>query len=291
MSTLFEALRRGRRYLAEEGLEEAGQDAWLLLEYVTGFDRAIFFMREKEELAPEKEARYRELLARRASHVPVQQLTGRAWFMGYEFYVNEDVLIPRLDTEVLAEEGRKVLMDVRAPRILDMCTGSGCLLITLLVEFPEATGVGADISRRALAVAKRNAVSLGVEKRAEFVESDAFSAPFFSGKGGKFVPEYDILISNPPYIPTGDLEDLCEEVRLHDPRLALDGGADGLTFYRRITGAAGEFLKPGGWLLYEIGYDQSAAVEEILRESGYKGIRTVQDLAGKDRVVLGQKEE
>ena len=170
-----------------------------------------------------------------------------------------------------------------------MCTGSGCILISLLLERENAKGVGADISPEALAVAKKNAKDLGVEKRAEFVESDTFSAPYFGKKGGKEGGKYDILISNPPYIATEEIETLMEEVRLHDPRGALDGREDGLYFYRNITAEAGKYLRPGGWLLYEIGCTQGAAVSGMMKTAGFEQVQVIKDLPGLDRVVIGQK--
>lgn len=170
-----------------------------------------------------------------------------------------------------------------------MCTGSGCILISLLLERQDAHGVGVDVSPEALEVAKENASLLNVENRADFVESDLFSAPYFCEKGGKEGGKYDILISNPPYIATEEIETLMEEVRLHDPRKALDGMEDGLYFYRKITAEAGKYLKPGGWLLYEIGCTQGEAVSEMLRNAGFEKVQVVKDLPGLDRVVMGQK--
>ena len=187
------------------------------------------------------------------------------------------------------EEALKCMNSMKEPEILDMCTGSGCILISLLLEREDAKGAGADISPEALAVAKKNAKDLGVEKRAEFVESDTFSAPYFYKKGGKEGEKYDILISNPPYIATEEIETLMEEVRLHDPRGALDGREDGLYFYRNITAEAGKYLRPGGWLLYEIGCTQGAAVSGMMKTAGFEQVQVIKDLPGLDRVVIGQK--
>lgn len=189
------------------------------------------------------------------------------------------------------EEALKHLGDVEKPEILDMCTGSGCILLSLLLERQDACGTGVDVSPEALEVAKKNAGILKVENRADFVESDLFSAPYFCEKGGKDSGKYDILISNPPYIATEEIETLMEEVRLHDPRKALDGMEDGLYFYRKITAEAGRYLKPGGWLLYEIGCTQGEAVSTMMKAAGFTGVQIVKDLPGLDRVVLGQKQE
>ena len=289
MQTLESLLKKGTTILKDNGLEEAGLDAWLLLEYKTGKNRAYYFAHGDEPVSDETAAEYLELIGRRAGHIPVQQLTHQAFFMGYEFYVNENVLIPRQDTETLVEEGLKCLEDVEKPEILDMCTGSGCILISLLLERQDARGAGVDVSPEALEVAKENASLLKVENRADFLESDLFSAPYFCEKGGKEGGKYDILISNPPYIATEEIETLMEEVRLHDPRKALDGMEDGLYFYRKITKEAGKYLKPGGCLLYEIGCTQGEAVSEMLRNAGFEKVQVVKDLPGLDRVVMGQK--
>lgn len=289
MQTLESLLKKGTTILKDNKLEEAGLDAWLLLEFKTGKNRAYYFAHGDEPVSDETAAEYLKLIGRRAGHIPVQQLTHQAFFMGYEFYVNENVLIPRQDTETLVEEALKRLDGVEKPEILDMCTGSGCILISLLLEKEDARGTGADISPEALAVAKKNAGFLDVEDRVDFVESDLFLAPYFCEKGGKDSRKYDILISNPPYIATEEIETLMEEVRLHDPRKALDGMEDGLYFYRKITAQAGNYLKPGGWLLYEIGCTQGEAVSEMLRNAGFEKVQVVKDLPGLDRVVMGQK--
>ena len=271
MQTLESLLKKGTTILKDNGLEEAGLDAWLLLEFKTGKNRAYYFAHGDEPVSDETAAEYLTLIGRRAGHIPVQQLTHQAFFMGYEFYVNENVLIPRQDTETLVEEALKHLGNVEKPEILDMCTGSGCILLSLLLERQDACGTGVDVSPE--------------------VESDLFSAPYFCEKGGKDSGKYDILISNPPYIATEEIETLMEEVRLHDPRKALDGMEDGLYFYRKITAEAGRYLKPGGWLLYEIGCTQGEAVSTMMKAAGFTGVQIVKDLPGLDRVVLGQKQE
>ena len=287
MQTLESLLKKGTTILKDNGLEEAGLDAWLLLEFKTGKNRAYYFAHGDEPVSDETAAEYLTLIDRRAGHIPVQQLTHQAFFMGYEFYVNENVLIPRQDTETLVEEALKHLGDVEKPEILDMCTGSGCILLSLLLERQDACGTGVDVSPEALEVAKKNAGILKVENRADFVESDLFSAPYFCEKGGKDSGKYDILISNPPYIATEEIETLMEEVRLHDPRKALDGMEDGLYFYRILAEECAKHLTPGGHVYFEIGYDQGMAVKELLDNHGFKDTRVIQDLAGKDRVVCG----
>ena len=289
MKTLEALLKEGTELLERSGIGEAGLDAWLLLEYAAGKSRAYYYAHKDEPAAPETEELYKKLCRERARHIPLQHLTGQAFFMGYEFLVNDKVLIPRQDTEILAEEALFVMKELPAPRILDMCTGSGCILISLLKEREDARGVGADLSSSALLVAKKNAEKHGVQDRAVFVESDTFSAGYFQEKDGKPLVKYDILISNPPYIPQKEIEGLMEEVRLYDPRMALDGGEDGLSFYRSITAKAGDYLKPGGWLLYEIGCRQGRAVSSLMKEAGFLDVKIKQDLSGLDRVVLGRK--
>lgn len=293
--TLTGLLKKGQNILAQAGIREAGLDAWLLLEYTTGKSRAYYFAHGDECVTEETADRYLELISRRAEHIPLQHLTHQAFFMGYEFYVNENVLVPRQDTETLVEtalECMKTAESEKKQRILDMCTGSGCILISLLREMPKASGAGVDLSEKALEVARRNARTLEAADRAEFVQSNLFSADFFrkdKNSNGNHSIAYDMIISNPPYIPTAEIEGLMEEVRLHDPRMALDGMEDGLYFYRIITRQAKNYLVPGGWLLYEIGCSQGEDVADLLRKEGYEDIEVRQDLSGLDRVVLGRR--
>lgn len=289
--TYREAINLGEKVLNMADVADAKIDAWLLLEMVCKIDRSFYYLHMEDEIAEEQLSEYEIALRKRAEHVPLQYIVGEAEFMGLKFKVNSNVLIPRQDTETLVEEALKHLGDVEKPEILDMCTGSGCILLSLLLERQDACGTGVDVSPEALEVAKKNAGILKVENRADFVESDLFSAPYFCEKGGKDSGKYDILISNPPYIATEEIETLMEEVRLHDPRKALDGMEDGLYFYRKITAEAGRYLKPGGWLLYEIGCTQGEAVSTMMKAAGFTGVQIVKDLPGLDRVVLGQKQE
>ena len=222
--TLKEAYEYGQLQLKNAKIDDAVLDAWYLLEYVTGVSRAMYFMDMNREISSDQETVYRTYIASRATHIPLQHITGVQEFMGIEFCVNEHVLVPRQDTEVLVE---RVLEDLESDmQILDMCTGSGCILLSLLklCDYPNVTGVGVDISEEALQVAKRNAEKLDVN--AQFLSSDLF---------GKVEGLYDIIVSNPPYIRTSVIEELKEEVKFHDPYLALDGKEDGLHFYRRIV--------------------------------------------------------
>ena len=289
MRTYKELLEEGYQILNSAGIEEARLDAWLLLEFAADIKRAWYYAHMDETAETAVAEQYRQLCEKRAQHIPLQHLTGQAYFMGYEFYVDDRVLVPRQDTETLVEEAISHLRELPAPKILDMCTGSGCILLSLLMELPQASGTGADVSTDALEVAKENTRRLGLEKRAELIQSDLFSADYFEKNSRKKCMEYDMLISNPPYIRTADIDGLMDEVRLHDPRLALDGKADGLYFYEKITEQAGKYLKPGGWLMYEIGCDQGMDVAEIMKKNGFEQIEIKKDLAGLDRVVTGRK--
>ena len=221
-----------------------------------------------------------EAVNKRIDHIPVQHITGRQEFMGLEFAVNEYVLIPRFDTEVLVEEAMRI--ELSHLRILDMCTGSGCILLSLLHYSHDCEGVGVDISPEALEVARMNADRLGID--AEFVLSDLFDGL----KNNKLT--YDLIISNPPYIPTDVIPTLMEEVKEHEPILALDGSADGLNYYRRIISESPAFITKGGNLMFEIGYDQGEAVSGLMRDAGYSDVEVVKDLSGLDRVVRGRWE-
>ena len=227
------------------------------------------------------EERYRTLCTKRAQHIPLQHITGRAYFMGYEFCVDERVLVPRQDTEVLVEEAISRMRNLEKPQILDMCTGSGCIGITLAKKFPESRVLGVDVSEKALKVAQKNKYNLEADN-IDFMLSDLF------GELGNDIT-FNTIVSNPPYIPTKVIETLQDEVRLHDPLLALDGTEDGLMFYRKITEKAREYLKTDGYLCYEIGAEQAADVSEIMKQAGLRDITVVKDLAGLDRVVMGRK--
>lgn len=303
--TLKTGYTEAKRRLEESGIEEASLDAWLLLEHVTGISRASYYADPDREMSPDEWRRYSELVGRRAERVPLQHITGTQEFMGLVFEVNEHVLIPRQDTEILVEQALAFIGSGKVPaaensrtRILDMCTGSGCILLSVM-HWAESyrqkalrkagdtarggekqdiiiEGTGADISPKALAVAEKNARRLGIS--AGFVESDLFGA--VRGK-------YGMILSNPPYIRTDEIKDLQEEVRLHDPVIALDGREDGLYYYRRIVRESRSYLEEGGALLFEIGCDQAEAVSGLMRGVGFSEITVKKDLAGLDRVVSG----
>lgn len=273
--------REGMERLAGAGIEEAALDARLLLEYVCGTDRNTLLAHGEREVSEKEYERYAALIAERGGHTPLQHLTGEQEFMGLTFIVNEKVLVPRQDTEVLVEEVLRNLHD--GMRILDMCTGSGCILLSLLQYSNDCAGTGVDVSAEALAVAWENYRRLQEQRpemNAYFIESDLFAG---IPKG----EQYEIIVSNPPYIRTDVIETLMPEVREHEPLLALDGRGDGLYFYREITHQAGGYLSRGGMLFYEIGYDQAEEVCGIMKEEGFQEIEVVKDFAGLDRVVYG----
>ena len=280
MMTLEEAYRLGNDVLNEAGVPDAGTDAWILLEHVTGVSRTRYYVNPRQVLSKEEEERYLSYIEKRKKRIPVQHLTGVQEFMGLEFIVNEHVLIPRQDTEVLVET---VWEDLETGmRVLDMCTGSGCILISLMKRMQTVSGedgiagVGADLSREALQVAEENASKQKVG--AVFVESNLFD---------KVEGTYDIIVSNPPYIRTSVIKELQEEVKLHDPYAALDGKEDGLFFYREIIKKSKEYLKKGGRLYFEIGHDQGEDVKKLMEEAGFSEVTVKKDLAGLDRVVFG----
>lgn len=280
MDTYRELLDFGKGYLKEKQIENGDLDAWLLMEYVCKITRPWYFIHEEETPGEEENAAYRELIKKRGNHIPLQQLTHEAYFYGMKFYVDENVLAPRPDTEILVEEVLKALPVDREAEILDMCTGSGCILLSILANRERARGTGADLSEKALAVAERN--GRDCQAKVRWIHSDLFK---------NIRGQYDVIVSNPPYIKTSVIEGLMEEVRLYEPYMALDGHEDGLYFYRQILDQAGEHLKPGGFLAFEIGYDQGEEVTALMKEKGYTQIRKVKDLAGLDRVVTGRKNQ
>lgn len=264
----------GVSMLTQEQLAEASLDARLLLEYVCHTSQTTLLAHGDREVDAKEEENYKALLEKRRKHIPLQHLTGEQMFMGLRFVVNEHVLVPRQDTEILVEEAMRELHDGMS--VLDMCTGSGCILLSLLQYSNDCRGVGVDISPEALLVAQENAKLLGIA--AEFREGNLFSALMPQEK-------FDLLISNPPYIESEVIPTLMEEVRCHEPQGALDGGSDGLDFYRRISLEAKPYLYRGARIFLEIGCNQAEAVSGILEKEGYQDIEVVKDFAGLDRVV------
>lgn len=267
----------GQQELLTVGIEEAALDARLLLEYICRTDRNTLLVHGDRSLSPFEEQMYQKSIATRKNRIPLQHITGEQEFMGLTFRVNEKVLIPRQDTEILVEEALRFLKD--GDRILDVCTGSGCILLSLLHYSNECYGVGVDLSEDALAIAKENGERL--EEEAEWVCSDMLKA----------LPKqtFELIVSNPPYIPTQVIPTLMEEVKSHEPYMALDGKEDGLYFYRKLVEQCPDYLAKEGMLLVEIGYDQAEAVSKLFSEAGFTDVTVMKDLAGLDRVVAGRK--
>ena len=284
--TCQEAVSKGTQILRDAGVDEPDYDARELLCAAAGLTVSEYVLHLKDDLEPEAEETFSGMISRRASHEPLQRIIGCAWFMGDQYGLNEETLIPRFDSETLVLTAAETVERLRdgdkgsgKPAVLDIGTGTGCLLIALMKQCPLVAGTGVDISGRALEAAKRNAEKLNVS--AVFRQSDLFAN----------VPEsYDIIMSNPPYIPTDVIAGLAEEVREHDPMTALDGGEDGLNLYRRLVAQAPAHLKSGGVLLLEIGYDQGEAVSGLMEKAGFGQIEIRKDLSGHDRVVCGVKD-
>ena len=348
-----DVLNYGKKILKNAGIVEADLDAWYLFEQIFGISRAQYFLCARENIVgstaqkiavqeqhgdllesgnalecaelwlKEKLSAYENALKKRAARIPLQQIIGQQEFMGLSFFVNEHVLIPRQDTETLVELVLQEQKD-KDISILDMCTGSGCIAVSLKKLGGYAHVEGADISEESLKVAKRNSEEIlenndvnndAVNSRTEQIqnctnltnnqnkqdnseERMVSEASKLSQAGVTFrhsdmfsnfpeTEQFDVIVSNPPYIPSAVIEELEPEVRDHEPRGALDGTADGLYFYRILAEECAKHLTPGGHVYFEIGYDQGAAVKELLDIHGFKDTRVIQDLAGKDRVVCG----
>lgn len=294
---------------------DAALDARILLEAVCGTSLTTLMADgDSYAVTDEQVANYRAYIRRRAAHEPVAYILGNQDFMGLSFDISPDVLIPEQDTENLVEEAMKDLHD--GDRVLDLCTGSGCILLSLLHYSNETAGVGTDLSAAALAVARKNADKLGLAERCSFLEGDLFGALETTGvdtagavnrtgagvgsdfaadktggdgtvERGKASLRFDMIISNPPYIPTDVIPTLMPEVSRSEPHMALDGGADGLVFYRRIAEEAPRYLVKGGVLLLETGFDEAGAVRDLLAAQGFTDLRVVKDYGSLDRVVRG----
>ena len=271
----------GVEKLNNAGIAEAKLDARLLLEEVCHTSQSDMILYPDRNVDDVQHESYVNYIKKREQRIPLQQIIEKQEFMGLEFYVNENVLIPRQDTEILVEEAMKNLHD--GMRILDVCTGSGCILISLLHYSNDCQGVGIDISKEALLVAKKNA---------EKLLSDGKEAAFYQGDLFEALPDtekFDMIVSNPPYIRSDVIPTLEPEVAVHEPVIALDGKEDGLFFYRRIIEEAGNYLCRGGMLFFEIGYDQAEAVSKLMMDKGFIEVNTLKDYAGLDRVVYGME--
>lgn len=281
--TYRELYEEGRRILEQAGLPDAALDARFLLEEVCGTNLQTLLVFPEKKVTEEEVKQYRAFVQRRKDREPTAMILGEWDFMGLTFRLNKSTLIPEQDTEVLVETALEELKRrglAEAPlRILDLCTGSGCILLSLLHELRNADGLGTDLSEEALEAARENAVRLGLQERGTFRQGDLWE-PVGDER-------FDLIVSNPPYVPTEVIPTLEPEVRCGEPYAALDGGEDGLVFYRRIMREAAGHLKPSGIIIVESGFDEAPQIAALMQEQKLRGIRTVKDYGGLDRVVLG----
>lgn len=281
--TYRELYEYGVSELTKAEIAEAAADARLLLEYICHTDRNELIVHGDRLRSGLEEQFYYTVIEKRSAHVPLQYITGEQEFMGLCFKVNEHTLIPRQDTEILVEEAMHHLSD--GMRILDLCTGSGCILLSLLHYSNECEGIGTDISAEALTVARENAVRLMLD--AAFLEGDLF-CPLEKYVSKKTTDRlFDMVVSNPPYIETAVIDMLMPEVREYEPRTALDGREDGLFFYRKIIAQAPAYMRKGAYLFLETGCDQGTVVKALMEEAGFGQVGIQKDYAGLDRVVYG----
>ncbi len=273
-----EVIRKGMIKLKTNGVDEPNVKARLLMQYILKKPREYILVYDKEELTLRQEVNYFKGIKKLIEGVPLQHITKSQEFMKLNFYVDQDVLIPRPDTEILVEEVIKIAKKVGAKKILDLCTGSGAIAVSLAKYIPNSKLTGVDISSKALRIAKLNARNNNVEGRITFISSNLFDN----------VPEekYDIIVSNPPYIKSKIIRTLNKDVQ-NEPKIALDGGFDGLDFYRKIIKKADEYLKFGGFLCLEIGFDQREEVMKLIEEEGkFQNTYSKKDLCDNDRIVI-----
>lgn len=339
-----ELYEKGRMILREAGIPDADLDSRILLEESCGITLQNLFAHPDKTVADDQAAQYLNFIDRRAHHEPTAMIIGKWDFCGLTFRVTKDTLIPEQDTECLVEEalryygsqessyfkpagdrstnGSEAEMKDRNTahyqhplRILDLCTGTGCILLSLLHFLPQSSGIGTDLSETALQVAGQNAESLGLADRSMFLQGDLWEAlncentdnvksimtnPPFNGEDNRqrltrkqyltnnlYQEQFDLIVSNPPYIPTNVIPTLQPEVKDGEPMLALNGGPDGLVFYRRILGEAGRHLKPSGIIILESGFDEAGQIRELMQNAGFQNIRITKDYGSKDRVVSG----
>jgi release factor glutamine methyltransferase len=284
--TLFEVLKGSADDLKDHRVENPRLNAELLLAQCLGFSRETLYANLRREIQTEEKKALDELLRRRMAGEPLQYLLGHQEFWSVDLKVDPRVLIPRPETEVLVEEALSILSipSGRVPRVLDIGTGSGAIVIALAEEVGEIFAVATDISHEALQVAKENARKVGVGQRIRFVRGDLLY-PFRPLTDGVF----DLILSNPPYVCRSDIEELTREVKDHEPRVALDGGKDGLDFYRQMSRQVPSYLREGGWLLVEIGQGQGAKISALLQSGCFRGPELIRDLSGIERVIKVQK--
>lgn len=279
--TIKEAIKKGTINLKIKGIEEPNLKARLLMQYVLNKSRQYILVYDNKTLTQAQEFQYFRNIEKLIKKFPLQHITHQQEFMKMTFYVDENVLIPRPDTETLVEEVIQIAKKINAKKILDMCTGSGAIAVSLAKYIPNSRITAVDISSKVLNIAKKNAKSNQVENQITFVESNLFEN----------LPKekYDIIVSNPPYIKNEEIKTLDKEVQ-KEPKLALDGGIDGLDFYRAIIKQDYEYLKFNGYLCFEIGYDQKEEVMELIKqEEKYKDTYSKKDLYGNDRIIITKR--
>ena len=271
-------INKAQNTLEAAGIADSQVDSWLLAEFVFGITRAKYYTNMQMTVDRKSAEKYNELVNQRAGHIPLQHLVGTQEFMGFTFKVNENVLIPRQDTELLVENVADCLGNGERT-VLDMCTGSGCIAVSIDRLSKDSKVTAVDISEKALEVAQEN--NRFNNANVTFIQSDLFT---------NVTGRYDIIVSNPPYIRTDEIPKLMEEVKSHEPVMALDGMEDGLYFYKKICNEASDYLNDNGKIFFEIGYDQGDDVSEILRQNRFCNIEVLKDLSGNDRVVIARKE-
>ena len=276
--SLKELLADGTKMLTQAGIDEAELDAGYILEYITGLNSAQYFIHSEDIIEKNKAEEFFRLIERRSKRIPLSYVIGTRDFFGLTFKVDENVLIPEQETELLVEE---VIKHSEGKSVLDMCTGSGCIAISIALFGKPSKVAASDISEKALEVARENAKSLKAGE-ISFIQGDMFE---------NVTDKFDIIVSNPPYIETGEIDELMPEVRDYIPRLALDGDIDGLKFYRIISKEAVKKLNKNGRIFYEIGYNQSRAVASILLENGFTDVKIMKDYSGLDRIVMAKLDE
>lgn len=278
----LETLEKTKTYLKEKGVQDYKLDAEEIFSHILGCKRSFLTIQLSKEIDAESLDKIRKMtILRGKERKPIQQILGEWEFYGYPFKINENVLIPRADTEILVEQCKFLMLDYENPQILDIGTGSGAISVTLAKELPSSKVIALDISEEALKLAFENS-QLNEAKNVEFRKSDVFSAV-------KESETFDLIVSNPPYIPVEEYNELQIEVKNHEPRLALTDNGDGYFFYEKISREAGKYLKAGGYLAFEVGYNQAEKVSELMEKNKITVLKVVQDYCGKNRVVIGIK--
>jgi len=279
---LEDMLTKARQMLKNEGVGEYQLDAQLFMMKATGFTKVQLFTKNDYCLNNNEAEDFWDMVNKRAKRIPTQYIIGNCQFMGLDFLVSEGVLIPRQDTEILVETILEYRKNNEINNIIDIGTGSGCIPISLL-SYGINNAIAVDISNDAIEVAKKNAALNKVLNRIQFINSNLFEA-----LGEEYYGKFDAIVSNPPYIAKDIIKGLMPEVKDFEPMIALDGGDDGLDFYKKIVPEGKKYLSSNGWMFFEIGYDQGVAVSRLLEEEGFHKIEVIKDLAGLDRVVLGK---